>query len=50
MPEICDNIKFDNLHNPELMDKNMLDLMDISQLVARLLVPMEYGITTEEKL
>jgi len=28
IPEVCDNIKFDNLHCPELIDKVRLELMD----------------------
>lgn len=50
LPEICDNIKFDNLHNPELITPERLELMEISQMMCRLIVPMEYGITTEEKI
>ena len=30
LPEICDNIKFDNLHNPELINSDRLELMDIA--------------------
>jgi hypothetical protein len=29
LPEICDNIKFDNLHNPELITEDRLELMDL---------------------
>ena len=56
--EICDNIKFDNLHIPQLLrDKAepeekeaRLRLMVLSQQLCRVIVPMEYGITTPEKV
>lgn len=50
IPEICDNIKFDNLHNPELLNSMRLDLLDISQQLCRVIVPMEYGVTTSDKI
>ncbi len=30
IPEICDNIKFDNLHNPELLNELRYNLLEIS--------------------
>lgn len=30
IPEICDNIKFDNLHNPELLNELRLNLLEES--------------------
>ncbi len=30
IPEICDNIKFDNLHNPELINKERIELMEVA--------------------
>jgi hypothetical protein len=30
IPEICDNIKFDNLHNPELINEERIELMDVA--------------------
>ena len=50
IPDICDNIKFDILHNPHLIDKQRKDLFDLAQLMSQLIVPLEYGITVEEKL
>ncbi len=50
LPEICDNIKFDNLHNPELITEDRLELMDKVQALCRVVVPLEYGITTCEKI
>ena len=52
IPEICDNIKFDNLHIPESIEDNedRLLLMELSQMLCRVIVPMEYGVTTEEKI
>lgn len=48
--EICDNSKFDNLHCPQLLSEDRLELMDLSQLMCRAIVPFEYGLTTEEKI
>lgn len=50
IPEICDNIKFDNLHNPELMNEMRLELLESSQRLCRVIVPMEYGVTTRDKI
>ena len=50
IPEICDNIKFDNLHNPELINDMRLDLLDTAQLLCRVIVPMEYGVTVKDKI
>ena len=50
IPEVCDNIKFDLLHNPELTSESGLKLLTISQDLCRILVPMEYGITDKEKI
>lgn len=46
IPEICDNIKFDNLHNPERINPERLELMEIAQMMCRVIVPFEYGLTT----
>ena len=50
VPEICDNIKFDLLHSPELINENRLRLLELSQLCCRVIVPMEYGVTTADKI
>ena len=56
IPEICDNIKFDNLHIPSMLEgddgetSHRLRLMEVSQMLCRVIVPMEYGMTAEEKI
>lgn len=50
LPEICDNIKFDNLHNPELITEDRLELMDKISFLCKVVTPLEYGITTAEKI
>lgn len=48
IPEVCDNIKFDLLHSPELINEERLRLLELSQLLCRVIVPMEYGVTSNE--
>ena len=48
IPEVCDNIKFDLLHSPELINEERLRLLELSQLLCRVIVPMEYGVTSDE--
>jgi inositol hexakisphosphate/diphosphoinositol-pentakisphosphate kinase len=50
IPDICDNIKFDVIHNPCLLDEQRRKLFEISQLMSQAVVPLEYGVTNEEKL
>lgn len=50
IPDICDNIKFDVLHNPHLMDDERKKLFEIAQLMSQVIVPLEYGVNNEEKL
>jgi len=50
IPEICDNIKFDLLHSPQLTNEHRLQLLALSQLLCRLIVPMEYGVTLNEQV
>jgi inositol-hexakisphosphate/diphosphoinositol-pentakisphosphate 1-kinase len=38
------------MHNPELINEGRLELMQISQMMCRLIVPFEYGTTTAEKI
>lgn len=50
LPEVCDNIKFDLLHNPELACDFRMTLLAKSQQLCRIIVPMEYGITNSDKM
>lgn len=50
IPEVCDNVKFDLLHNPELASDFRLKLLAKSQQLCRIIVPMEYGITDKDKI
>ena len=48
IPEVCDNIKFDLLHSPEMINQDRLELLALSQMLCRVIVPMEYGVTASE--
>jgi inositol-hexakisphosphate/diphosphoinositol-pentakisphosphate 1-kinase len=50
IPDICDNIKFDLLHNPHLMDEERKKLFEIAYHMSQVIVPLEYGSTNIEKL
>ena len=51
LPEVCDNIKYDMIHYPELRDDQMRDkLLRLAQLMCMINVPFEYGITTSQKI
>ena len=51
IPEICDNIKFDLLHSPgELTNDMRLELLETAQQLCRIIVPMEYGVTLNDKI
>ena len=50
IPAVCDNIKFDLLHNPELINDERLELLELSQMLCRIIVPMEYGVTVNEQI
>lgn len=45
LPEVCDNIKYDTIHYPELQDKKRDKLLRLAQLMCMINVPFEYGIT-----
>ena len=50
IPDICDNIKYDLLHNPQFMDEKRRKLFEIAYLMSQIIVPLEYGVNNEEKL
>jgi inositol hexakisphosphate/diphosphoinositol-pentakisphosphate kinase len=50
IPDICDNIKFDLLHNPQLIDDERKKLFEIAYLMSQVIVTLEYGVKNEEKL
>jgi len=46
LPEICDNIKYDMIHYPELRSDTKLEsLLRLAQMMCMINVPFEYGIT-----
>ena len=49
IPEIYDNIKYDVLHNKSLINKDGYKLMNIMNKLASFYMPLEYGISIEEK-
>ena len=50
IPDIYDNIKYDLIHNKELMNESAYKLFDEISLLANFVMPFEYGITREEKI
>ncbi|CDW83263.1 inositol hexakisphosphate and diphosphoinositol-pentakisphosphate kinase 1 [Stylonychia lemnae] len=50
IPDIWDNIKYDVLHNPHMIDDSRKELFDVAELMSQIIVPMEYGTNAEEKL
>ncbi len=51
LPEICDNIKYDITHYPELRsDAKLETLLRLAQMMCMINVPFEYGITNHQKL
>lgn len=46
--EICDNIKYDMLHWPDCReDPQRIKLLQLAQLLCRINVPFEYGMTNQ---
>lgn len=45
--DIFDNIKFDILHNPSIIDDERWKMFEIAQLLTQIIVPYEYGVTNE---
>jgi hypothetical protein len=51
LPEVCDNIKYDMIHYPEVRDNQIQDqLLRLAQLMCMINVPFEYGITNAQKI
>ena len=50
IPDIYDNIKYDIIHNKELMNNSAYELFDEVSLLANFVMPFEYGITRDEKI
>ena len=50
IPDIYDNIKYDIIHNRELVGENANELYNEISLLAFFVMPFEYGITSEEKI
>ena len=50
IPDIYDNIKYDIIHNKDLMNESAYELFDEISLLANFVMPLEYGITRDEKI
>ena len=50
IPDIYDNIKYDIIHNKNLINESGFQLFDEVSLLANFVMPLEYGITKEEKI
>lgn len=50
IPDIYDNIKYDIIHNKDLMNDSAYQLFDEISLLANFVMPFEYGITRDEKI
>lgn len=50
IPDIYDCAKFDLIHNKKLDLKEIKPLFDLSQKMADVIIPQEYGITEEDKI
>ena len=50
IPDIYDNIKYDIIHNKNLINESGYQLFDEISLLANFVMPLEYGITKEEKI
>ena len=50
IPDIYDNIKYDIIHNKDLMDSSAYELFDEISILANFVMPFEYGITRDEKI
>ena len=50
IPDIYDNIKYDIIHNKSLMNEDAHELFNKINLLANFVMPLEYGITTDEKV
>ena len=50
IPDIYDNIKYDIIHNKNLMNSSAYELFDEISLLANFVMPFEYGITRDQKI
>ena len=50
IPDIYDNIKYDIIHNKDLMNESAYQLFEEISLLANFVMPFEYGITRDEKI
>ena len=51
LPEVCDNIKYDMIHYPDVRENLDQDqLLRLAQLMCMINVPFEYGITMAQKM
>ena len=50
IPDIYDNIKYDIIHNKDMLDDEAYDLYENILLISHFLMPFEYGITIKEKI
>ena len=50
IPDIYDNIKYDIIHNKNLINSSGYQLFDVVSLLANFVMPLEYGITKEQKI
>ena len=50
IPDIYDNIKYDIIHNKNLINENGNQLYKEVSLLANFVMPLEYGITKDEKV
>ena len=50
IPDIYDNIKYDIIHNKDLMNNSAYELFEEVSLLANFVMPFEYGITRDGKI
>jgi inositol hexakisphosphate/diphosphoinositol-pentakisphosphate kinase len=50
IPDIYDNIKYDLIHNQTLLNDDAYNLYYCINMLANFVMPLEYGITVEEKV
>ena len=50
VPDIYDNIKYDIIHNKSLLNDDAYSLFTHINLLANFVMPLEYGITLQEKM
>ena len=50
IPDVYDNIKYDIIHNKSVLNDDAYNLYYCISLLANFVMPLEYGITVEEKI